>query len=214
MLQLSGRDVNSPGDPAAERILDAALAQFEDFGLRRSTIEDVARRAGISRITVHRRFGTKDALLQAVVVREVERFFDALEAAVSGFADFADRLAEGFAFALDYMRGHGLLNRLLRTEPEALLPYLTTSGDAVLVTARSHLADRLGRDVLQGRLPPGDIAVMAELLTRLTFSFLITPETAARLVTTDDARRFARRYLVPVVEAQARATAGTLSPRH
>lgn len=186
-----------------DRILDAALERLEVFGPRRTTIEDVARAARTSRITVYRRFKNRDALLQAVVVREVERFFEALEDAVRPYESFSDRLAEGFAFALGYTRGHALLGRLLRTEPEALLPYLTGSGGGVVAVARANLAERLWRNVLDGRIAPGDVDVLAELLARLVLSFVTTPETAATLDTPDDARAFAHRYLVPIVDAAA-----------
>jgi AcrR family transcriptional regulator len=54
-------------DDTAERILAGALAQFEDFGVRRTTMEDVARRVGMSRVTIYRRFSNKDALVEAVL---------------------------------------------------------------------------------------------------------------------------------------------------
>ncbi len=52
-------------DPATERLPDAALAQFEDMGLRRTTIEDIAKRAGVDRVTVYRRLGSKDDVIQS-----------------------------------------------------------------------------------------------------------------------------------------------------
>lgn len=63
-------------DEARARILDAAYDQFCRLGIQRSTMEDVARRAGVSRITVYRRFTTKDALVEQVVRREFRRYFD------------------------------------------------------------------------------------------------------------------------------------------
>src|SRR5215468_8592317 len=63
-------------DDVAERLLDAAHDQFCRMGIRRSTMEDVARRAGVSRITAYRRFATKDALVEQVVRREFRRYFD------------------------------------------------------------------------------------------------------------------------------------------
>ena len=50
-----------PGpDPSAEAILDAAVVEFERHGLRRVALEVVARRAGVSRTTIYRRFSNKD----------------------------------------------------------------------------------------------------------------------------------------------------------
>src|SRR4051812_50116320 len=73
--QLTGASVT---DPTAERIVSGALAQFEESGIRRTTMEDVARRAGVARVTVYRRFANKDRLVEAVVLREARRVFSAL----------------------------------------------------------------------------------------------------------------------------------------
>ncbi len=51
------------GDKTYEKILDAGLALFVEFGLRRTTMEDVATRAGIGRATAYRRFADKDQLI-------------------------------------------------------------------------------------------------------------------------------------------------------
>ena len=57
-------------DPSTEAILDAAVVEFERHGLRRVALEDVARRAGVSRTTIYRRFANKDELVAAVIERE------------------------------------------------------------------------------------------------------------------------------------------------
>jgi len=60
-----------PGaDNTAEAILDAAVVEFEQHGFRRVALDDVARRAGISRTTIYRRFRNKDELIAAVIERE------------------------------------------------------------------------------------------------------------------------------------------------
>lgn len=196
------------GDEATERILDAALAAFVDFGLRRTTMEDIAGRLGISRVTIYRRFSSKEALIDAVLMREAQRFFQDLDGAVARYESTDERLAEGFAFTLDFLRGHALLNRILTTEPEALLPHLTVEAAPILAAARGFVAERLGREVEQGRLPPLDAEIAAELLVRLVLSFLLTPESSATLDGHGQARRFARRYLAPALHVTAGAKRG------
>jgi AcrR family transcriptional regulator len=90
-------------------------------------MEDVAQRAGLSRVTVYRRFASKEALIEAVVVGEVRAFFSALDTAVGRLDSAEERLAESFAFAFAYVGRHVLFNRLLDTEPEVLLTHLTTA---------------------------------------------------------------------------------------
>ncbi len=74
-----------PGaDTTTEAILDAAVVEFEQHGFRRVALDDVARRAGVSRTTIYRRFSNKDELIAAVIEREN----------VVLFADIADELKQ------------------------------------------------------------------------------------------------------------------------
>lgn len=186
-----------PGDATAGRVLAGALAQFEDFGIRRTTVEDVARRAGVSRVTVYRRFPGKERLVEAVVLWEAQRFFTELETAVAQLDSVEDRIVEGFARTLAAAREQRLLNRLLRTEPEMLLPHLTTEGGAVLAAGRAFLARQMR--LAQSDVPPRETDAVAEVVARLVLSFLLTPESAAELESPREARSFARRYIVPLM---------------
>ena len=187
----------SSADATTERILAGALAQFEDFGIRRTTMEDVARRAGVARVTVYRRFPGKEHLVEAVVVTEAQRFFAELEAAVARFASVEDRIVEAFVHTLAAARDQRLLNRLLRTEPDVLLPHLTTGGGAVVAAGRAFLARQMK---LAGTgVPPREVDAAAELVARLVLSFLLTPESTVNLDDPRQARRFARRHIAPLM---------------
>lgn len=188
-------------DEIIERILDAALSRFERFGVRRTTMEEVARAADVARVTIYRRFASKDALAEAVILREARRFFDALDSAVGRRDTLEERVVESFAFTLGYLRRHVLFNRLVATEPESIVPHLTTQGEPVIGTAARLVADRLGVEVREGRLPPLDVEVVSELIVRLVLSFILTPASAARLDDPAKIRRFARRYLVALLTA-------------
>lgn len=179
-------------DTTTARILDAALKQFETWGLRRTTVDDVARTAGVSRVTIYRRFSGKEELAGAVILREETRFFVQLRAIVDKIQNPVERLAEGFAFSLAFLRNHTLLNRLLTLEPDQILPYLTIHAGAQLASAREFLAQDLGL-----LMPAEDAQMVGELLARTVLSFLLTPDTVAGLQTSDDARRWVRRYLAP-----------------
>ncbi|HWE13205.1 MAG TPA: TetR/AcrR family transcriptional regulator [Solirubrobacteraceae bacterium] len=178
------------GDTRA-RIILAGISQCEQIGLRRATMEDIARRAGLSRITLYRHFGGKDELVRAIVLTEAELFFEALRSAVAAYPRAEERVAEGFAFALDYLHGHALFQRLLRTEPEALLPHLV--GDSYLVTvARRAVAPLIADE----RVTDGEAERVAELLVRLALSLALSPDSVLGADDHDGARRLARRYLV------------------
>jgi AcrR family transcriptional regulator len=189
-------------DSGTERILDAALGQFEDFGLRRSTMEDIARRCGLSRITIYRRFPRKENLIEAVVLRELQSFLHELDSVGGPGISAADRMIERVAFALVYLRNHQLLRRLLRTEPEAILPALTVNGGPLVDLAREHSAAFIRRDLFGSAAPPPEaersISRMAEIGVRLVLSFVLTPSGAICVDTLEDARAFARDLIAPV----------------
>src|SRR3954454_24253911 len=92
---LDGAPELGPADATTERILAAALTQFESFGVRRTTMEDVAHRARVRRVTIYRRFPGKERLAEAVILREAHRFCAELEAAVVRFGLVEDRIVEG-----------------------------------------------------------------------------------------------------------------------
>jgi AcrR family transcriptional regulator len=186
-------------DPTSTRVLDAALEQFAEFGLRRTSMEDVARGAGVARITVYRRFASKNALVEAVLLREVRRFLEVFTAAVDGLPGVADRVAEGFVVTLRHARGHGLFQRLMATEPDALLPFLTVDSGPFLAAARTFLAgvlrgaDGVAPDVAE------DADVTAETLIRVMLSFVLAPDGCVPLGDDERARRYARRHLAPMI---------------
>jgi AcrR family transcriptional regulator len=190
-------DGGADPDDLDTRILDAALAEFEAYGLRRVSVEDVAKRGGVARTTIYRRFGNKDQLLQAVILRECRRFLGALSAATEGLPSAEDAVVEGFVAGLRGARTHPLMTRVLESEPEAFLPQLSMNGGAVMLAARDILADRLRR-ARPGRLGHGggeDYDTVAEVMLRVGVSVLLIPGGGLALEDEDDIRAFARDHL-------------------
>ena len=192
-------------DEITTRILRAALEQAELVGMRRSTMEDVARRSGVGRATLYRRFPTKAALNDAVVLAEVRRFFEGSAQARSRGDTFEDRMVYSTVFTVTFMREHALLKKLLRTEPETILPSLTIDAGAILDFAAEQSVAVL-RSELYGnaKITPAQerhLRTVAELHTRLTLSFIVTPHTSIKLATIDDTRAYVRTYLLPMITA-------------
>lgn len=210
-MQYSGllaKAVQRFGSPTAEgnaeRILDAALKQFELFGIRRTTVEDITRRSGLARVTLYRNYANKGAIVEAVLLRELERFLSDLAAEAGGYAEAEDKLAEGFVFTLTTLRDHALLQRLLATEPETVLPFLTVEGDGVVRTASSFLAHQLAVALPDDGRTQLELLEVAEVTVRIIVSFVLTPSQNVALGDDDAARSFARRYLVPPLLGLAR----------
>ncbi|UNB50142.1 TetR/AcrR family transcriptional regulator [Mycolicibacterium sp. YH-1] len=193
----------SQPDAITSRILDAALEQAELVGIRRMTMEDVARRSGVGRATLYRRFPTKDALIDALVLAEARRYLDGSAHARSRADTLEDRLVYGTVFTVTFLREHTLLKKLLRTEPETILPSLTIDAGAILDFATAHSAALLRTDLYgTSTTTPAQerhLRTVAELHTRLTLSFIVTPHTGIKLTTIGDTRAYVRTYLLPMV---------------
>lgn len=196
-------DAELPDDATTERILGAALEQAEDFGLRRFTIDDVARRVRVSRVTIYRYFPKKDQLLNAVLMRELRRFLTKVDAVIAAQPTPEAKLIEGLTFCLAFLRGHRLLNRLLRTEPELILPHLTTQAGNLIAAARAWIAGHIRAEIASGRLnlPDQDVDSAAELLARTVISLVVTPETVLPIDSPGGQRRIAELYLTPIVHS-------------
>ena len=197
---LSAEASAGEASPGVEEVLDAALAQFEDLGIRRSTIEDIARRAGIDRVTVYRRVGSKDDVTQTVIAREVHRMMEEVVAASASLPTFEERIAVAFTTAIQHARQNTLYNRLLALEADTVLPHLTTEGSPLLaigVAATVSLIEQAQRDGILGQVD--DPQAIAEILVRVVHSFVLTSHGVLSLQSDAQLSDFARSHLAPIV---------------
>ena len=169
-MALTAQDVRA--SETRDRIVDAAFGAVERFGLSRFTMDDVARLAGVSRQSVYRYFDSKDALIIALVAREEEAFLDGVREAHGRHEDLEDALREGILFCLRTAREHPLLDRLLQSEPDGLLPFLTTRGGPVIAKARSVIEALAGE---RADVDPKMIHRAADLAVRAIVSYTLTP---------------------------------------
>jgi AcrR family transcriptional regulator len=163
------------GDELGERVVDAALALVAASGMRHLTMDDVARRAGVGRMTVYRRFGTRQALLDALAQREARRCLAEIAGSFDPAEPLADRAADVFVAVIRVIGEHPLLARLARVEPEALLRELTREGSVVFGAVLAFLTAQVLSAQEAGELPLGDPAPLAELALRLGASFVLIP---------------------------------------
>jgi AcrR family transcriptional regulator len=174
---------------------------FLDFGIKRTSMVEVARRGGLSLATLYRRFAGKSDLIQAVGLRQAREFIDLVDAAVQRQVDSdagaEEQIVELFVAFLDGLRGNRLLDRLLSTEPEIVLPYLTVHGAPVIELGRDYLAEFIVRLQSEGKLPQYDPLPLAEMIARTSLSMALTPQTVIPLDDDAAVRRFARDHVVP-----------------
>jgi len=156
-----------------DRILDAAFDAVQAFGLSRITVEDVAHRARLSRQTVYRYFPSKDHVVLFLVAREEEKFMDGVRAAFASHDEPEDAFATAVEFVLRYTHEHPLLDRLLATDEQTLLPYLTTRGLPLIIHARETLVE-----LMSPRMPgveQDELRGLLDLVCRSMISYMLTP---------------------------------------
>lgn len=194
------REAADVEDETAARVLDAALDRFATFGIRRTTMDDIAAVAGIGRATVYRRFGGRDEIVRAVVLRELARFIAEVDAVVQAIDDPVERFTEGFVAMLRAARTNDLLRRMLDVEPQLVLPALTVEAGSAVALCREYLVGELGRSQVDGEIRADvDVEVVAELLVRLCQSLLLTPNGVLDVDDEAGLRRLARAYLAPAL---------------
>ncbi|TDC57121.1 TetR/AcrR family transcriptional regulator [Actinomadura sp. KC345] len=188
-------------DETRARILDAAYEQFSRMGLQRSTMEDVARRAGISRITVYRRFATKDAVIEHVVRREFRRYFDRFLVEIKQAETAADRVVLGFVSSLRAIRRNPLIGGLMETEPDLVVPSMIGDGGRTLATVGRFVAGQLRQEQRAGNVSDDlDTDFVAEMMVRISASFLAIPSHLIDLDDDEQLAAVAQRFLVPMLE--------------
>jgi AcrR family transcriptional regulator len=190
-------------DPALEAILDAAVVEFERHGFRRVALDDVARRARVSRTTIYRRFSNKNELVAAVIERENVRLFADIAAEVKQAGPQSNYYVEAFTLSILKFRRHRVLDRMISDEPGLVIELAETHysaaiermAEALRVIFPAGFAERIG-----------ELAVieLADTILRYAAMVLLLPS-AQPLETADDIRAFATRHFLPSLPVALRA---------
>jgi len=182
-----------------DSLLDAALACVMDVGLRRTTLADVARRAGVSRMTVYRYFDDLDTLVSALLTRELTTVIDEVRSSVQVLPTARERLVEATVQVVERTTEHPLYRRILDLDPELLLPLIVERFGSTQKVAAALLAQQVADGQADGSIRSMDpeTAVTVILLTAQSFVF------SARLVDAG-ARKELRHLLEAYLHEEAR----------
>ena len=193
----SGLDDTEPSrtaDRPDDALLDAARASILAVGWKRSTLTDVARRAGVSRMTIYRRWPDMQTLLGDLMTREWSGLVEAYDGTP------LERLAGGVASAVTALRGNELFAKIVHVDPELLLPYLLDrrgrTQDGLLALLEATVAE--GQE--DGSVRVGDPVLLARSVLLATYGFALSVPTMTdgRLDATDfeaELRSLVERYL-------------------
>lgn len=172
-----GAGRRTPGDqevPGA--LLDAAKESILAVGWRRTTLTDVARRAGVSRMTIYRRWPDMQSLLADLLVREWDSALGATPLTDDGTVSPAG-LAAGVVAAVRALREEPLLRRIIDVDPELLLPYLLHRRGRNQDRVLDLLADAVRRGQQAGTVRDGDPVLIARGVVLAAHGFVLSTPT-------------------------------------
>jgi AcrR family transcriptional regulator len=186
-----------PGSNATAALLrEAALACISRYGVAKTTIEDVAAEAGLSRAAAYRACpGGKDALIAGVFLAEAGEVVAAIRRAADAASDLGSALAAAMSTASRRLGSIEALRFVLRYEPELVLPHLSFAGlDRFLAAITAAAAPALHRF-----LPPAEAERAAELCARIFVSHFGNPDPELRLSDPEHTRRLVEAFVLPTI---------------
>jgi AcrR family transcriptional regulator len=186
--------------PDDETLLDAARDCVLAVGLRRTTLTDVARRAGVSRMTMYRRWPDMRSLVADLMTREWSALARIAADAAAGVT-VRDRVVDALVRGVGTLRTHPVFRRIVELDPEILLPYLVDRRG----TSQDHILDQLAAVIAEGRADGSvrstDPALLARTALLTTHGFVISAATMTDHVTLaqldEELRHLLDRYLAP-----------------
>lgn len=186
----------------ADRLLNAARESILLVGWKRTTLTDVATRAGVSRMTVYRTYADMTELLADLMMREQAALVAAAVDSVAGSRDWPDRLAIGVARTVAALRENDLFRRMIDVDPEWVLPYLLERRGRFQESVLAVVGARIAEGQIDGGIRAGDPVVLARtvLLTAHGFALsapIMTDAAVGQEVLDGELAELLRRYLTP-----------------
>jgi AcrR family transcriptional regulator len=184
-----------------DALLDAARESILAVGWRRTTLTDVARRAGVSRMTIYRRWPDMRSLLADLLVREWDSVLAGTPVSPSTEVSPAT-LGDAVTGVVAALRTNPLFARIVEVDPELLLPYLLQRRGRNQDHVLELLATAVRRGQEAGTVRPGDPVLLTRSLMLAAEGFLLSApvmtDPAVELASLDaELRSLVERYLAP-----------------
>ncbi len=184
--------------PVRERLLDSAEGCLEQFGPQKTSMEDVARSAGMSRATVYRYFENRDALLLGVASRQSSALASEAISYLSRFNTISDWLVEGLLFTLRELPNRPVFASLVTSLDSRASGNLLLGSTGLVQIGVNVLQPMFANAKAQGLLRDDiDPEMLIEWLLRMLWTYLNAPSQVA----TDEEgmRKLFRMMLIPAV---------------
>lgn len=191
-----GRRLDEPASTLGQDgVLAAARACVLDVGLRRTTLTDVARRAGVSRMTVYRQFGDLQSLVSALLTSELLELVARAAEQVADLPTARARLVEACVEVVARLDEHPLWCRVLELDPELLLPLVVDRFGSTQRAAMAAMSEQVGEGHADGSVRAVDPALAATCLLLSVQSFVFSARVVAGEHEPEASREELRRLL-------------------
>ena len=193
--------VPNDNEAAQAHFLDAAEACIERYGINKTTMEDIAKEAGVSRPTVYRHFADRETLILAVVMRRARSLITKAQAFIRRQETFADQLVEGLLFLVRTGRNDSFVRLLVNPAHLEFAQQILGSTDAAVDLTHEMWEPILKDAVERGELNPAlDFGAIAAWLTHVELILVgrldLTPDDA-------EVRAMLRTFLLPAFSSRS-----------
>ncbi|MEO3829337.1 TetR/AcrR family transcriptional regulator [Actinomadura sp. B10D3] len=178
----SNRHNRNGGRTDDDAVLDAARDCVLAVGMRRTTLTDIARRAGVSRMTLYRRWPDVRTIVADLMTREWTGIGEALQPPDDG-RPVRPRMVDGLVTGVRTFREHPLLRKIIEVDPELLLPYLLDRRGASQQAFLAWFEEAIAAGHRDGTIRPGHPGRQARALLLVVQSFALS---APIMVDADD----------------------------
>jgi len=190
--------VTLPEGSDVEALLDAASECFSRYGFQKTSMEDIAREAGMSRRSLYRRFPDKVTLLREVNGRRARAFLDDVKRSTLAIAGLSAQIEEVVRLTNRFVHEDPLTAAMHRADPDALARAVTTGARELLEMAMEAIIPLIvgARDTGEIRSTI-DVRRAAEWMTRVVFSLVATPSVTFDQEDAAETSAFIREFLLP-----------------
>lgn len=193
------------------RLIEVACTVLAERGLKGVSTDDIAKAAGVTRVTLYRRLGTRDELLRAIYAHEAQRLMMSVNARFTPFESLewdpvqhVEDLLVGTVFDI---RESELVRRLIEVDKTETMAVLAGQSDTVLDGITEIVAEFVrntwSADVHTRSMDSDETEQLSRevgsVVGRFLHSLVVMPDGPPLVDTEDGLRALARRVLVPMI---------------
>lgn len=178
MVSISNVESVDVGD----RILASAASCVRDFGVERVTLAEIARRAGVSRPTVYRRWPDTRSILASLLTDRIVGAWRAAPCRAVGREALVSRIVE----VVRRLRRDELIRTVLRSDPELAMVYIADRLGASQQILIDMVAAELRKAQEDNTVREADPRQLAAMVLLITQSVIQSGRIVAAILDSDD----------------------------